>query len=52
MNISTVRDLLVLGGLGAIVAGTWLLAGLAVALIVLGVMLAVAGAAAEIRGGE
>ena len=50
MNVSAVRDAMVLAGIGAVVAGTWLIAGLGVALIVLGSVLAVAGAAAEVRG--
>jgi type IV secretory pathway TrbD component len=52
MSVSIARDLMVLIGLGAAVAGTWLIAGLGVALIVLGVVLAVAGATAEMRAGD
>jgi Sec-independent protein secretion pathway component TatC len=39
MSVSIARDLMVLSGLAAAVAGTWLTAGLGVALIVLGVVL-------------
>lgn len=52
MTVSIARDLMVIIGLGAAVAGTWLIAGLGVALVVLGVVLAGAGAAAEMRGGD
>jgi hypothetical protein len=52
MTVSIARDLMVLIGLGAAVAGTWLTAGLGIALIVLGVVLAAAGLAAEMRGGD
>lgn len=52
MSVSIARDLMVLTGLAAAVAGTWLTAGLGVALIVLGVVLAVAGVAAEMRAGD
>lgn len=50
MTISYARDVMVLAGLAAIVAGTWLLAGLGVCLIVLGGVLLAAGVAAEVRG--
>jgi hypothetical protein len=52
MSVSIARDLMVLAGLAAAVAGTWLTAGLGIALIVLGVVLAVAGVAAEMRDGD
>lgn len=50
MTISYARDALVVAGLGALVAGTWLIAGLGLALVVLGVVLTGAGVAAELRG--
>lgn len=50
MTISYARDAMVLAGLAATVAGTWLIAGLGVALLVLGVILLAAGVAAEMRG--
>jgi hypothetical protein len=49
MNPSIARDVLVLAGLASAVAGTWLIAGLGAALIVLGVVLFGAGVAAEMR---
>lgn len=52
MSISYARDVLALAGLGAVVAGTWIVAGLGVALLVLGAVLLAAGSAAAIRGGD
>lgn len=52
MNIGYLRDLLALAGLVAVVAGTWLVAGVGVALLVLGVLLLAAGSAAVVRGGD
>lgn len=52
MTVSYARDALVLAGLGALVAGTWIIAGLGVALVVLGAVLTAAGVAAEMRGGD
>ncbi len=49
MNPSIARDLLVLAGLGSAVAGTWIIAGLGFALIVLGVVLFAVGIASEVR---
>lgn len=52
MNIGYLRDLIALLGLAAIVAGTWIIAGLGVALIVLGVVFLSAGLSATVRGGD
>jgi|DEB0MinimDraft_3_1074331.scaffolds.fasta_scaffold423327_2 hypothetical protein len=49
MNPSIARDAMGVCGLGCIVAGTWLLAGGAVALLVLGAVLFIAGVGAEMR---
>lgn len=49
MTASIARDVLVFAGLASAVAGTWLLAGLGAALILLGVVLFAAGVAAEMR---
>lgn len=50
MTIAYARDVIVLAGLAAVVAGTWVLAGLGVSLIVLGGVLLAAGLSAELRG--
>ena len=50
MTISYARDAMVLAGLAAVIAGTWIIAGLGVALVVLGGVLLVAGVASEVRG--
>lgn len=52
MNIGIARDLMVVAGLGAVVAGVWLVAGLGVALIVVGALMLTAGLAAEMREGD
>lgn len=49
MNIGIARDLMVLAGLGTIVAGVWLVAGMGVALMVLGALMLAAGLTAELR---
>jgi hypothetical protein len=50
MTVSYARDAIVLAGLAAVIAGTWLIAGLGVALVCLGVLLLAAGIASEMRG--
>lgn len=52
MNIGYLRDVIAFLGLVAVVSGTWLVAGLGVALLVLGVLLLAAGSAAVVRGGD
>jgi len=52
MTISYLRDVLAFLGLVAVVSGTWIVAGLGVALLVLGVLLLAAGSAAAIGGGD